>query len=162
MDTDLKRRESIAALWREDMDAVKIKLDSVYKILKNQNSLRKNAETSDTRGYKKDFRHVDFIRGFNNSSYQKSPPETEESRIEVRFDQVPESQEMLMVNFNGKIDAVYTDLSSKIEALNATLKKVEIEVILTSNNIRRHETFIQSMRDETLKHHVSAIINDYF
>ena len=93
MDTDLKRRESIAALWREDMDAVKIKLDSVYKILKNQNSLRKNAETSDTRGYKKDFRHVDFIRGFNNSSYQKSPAETEESRIEVRFDQVLESQE---------------------------------------------------------------------
>ena len=78
------------------------------------------------------------------------------------LDQVLESQQKLMVNFNGKIDDVYADLSSKIETVNARLKRVEIEVILTSNNIRRHETFIQSMRDETLKHHVSAIINDYF
>ena len=41
--TDFKRRESDAALWREKMDAVKVKMDSVYKLLKNQNSLRRNA-----------------------------------------------------------------------------------------------------------------------
>ena len=47
-----------------------------------------------------------------------------------------------MVNFNGKIDDAYTDLSSKIEALNATLKKVEVEVILTGYIVKRHERYI--------------------
>ncbi|KAF3565578.1 hypothetical protein DY000_02016068 [Brassica cretica] len=68
----------------------------------------------------------------------------------------------LMVNFNGKIDVVYTYQSTKIETLNARLKKVEVEVILTSNTVRRHETFIQSRRDESLKHHVNAIMDDDF
>ena len=93
---------------------MKVKMDSVYKLLKNQNILRRNAETEDTRGYRRDFRHVDFIRTFNNSSYQKPPPKTEESRIELMLDQVLENQKKFMVNFNGKIDDVYTDLSLEI------------------------------------------------
>ncbi|KAH0879452.1 hypothetical protein HID58_066846, partial [Brassica napus] len=40
----------------EYMDAVKVKMDSIYKLLTNQNSLGRNAGTSDTRGCKKDFR----------------------------------------------------------------------------------------------------------
>ena len=78
------------------------------------------------------------------------------------LDQVLESQQSLMVNFIGKIDDVSIDLSSKIKTLNARLKKVEVEVILTSNIVRKHETFIQSKRDDSLKHHVKAIMDDDF
>ena len=34
------------------------------------------------------------------------------------LDQVFEGLDKLMVNLNGKIDAVYTDLNSKFESLN--------------------------------------------
>ena len=34
MDTDFKRRESAADLWKEVMDDVKVKMDSVYRLLK--------------------------------------------------------------------------------------------------------------------------------
>lgn len=130
------------------MDALKVNIDSVYKLLKNQNILRRNAEIEDTTGYKRDFRHVDFIRRFNNSSYQKPPPKTEGSRIELMLDQVLENQKKLIVNFNDKIDNVYTDLSLKIKALNARLKKVEVEEILTRNTVQRYETYIQRRNDE--------------
>ena len=65
-----------------------------------------------------------------------------------------------MVNVNGKIYAVYTNLSLKIEALNARLKKVEVQVVQTGNNVKRHETFIKG--NEALKYHVNAIIEDDF
>lgn len=78
------------------------------------------------------------------------------------LDQVLESQEKLMVNFNGKINDVYTDLISEIEAMNARLKKVEVEEILTRNTVQRHETYMQRRKDESLKHHVNAIMNDDF
>ena len=43
--TDFKRRETAAALWGEEMDAVEVKMDSVYKLLTNQNSLGRNGGT---------------------------------------------------------------------------------------------------------------------
>ena len=50
---------------------------------------------------------------YGNSSYQNVPPHTRESKIEAMIDQVLEGQHKRMVNVNGKIDVVYTELNAK-------------------------------------------------
>ena len=52
-------------------------------------------------------------KAYGNSFYQNPPPQTRESKIESMLDQVLEGQQKLMVNFNGKIDVVYTELNLK-------------------------------------------------
>ena len=47
------------------------------------------------------------------------------------IDQVFEGQQKLMVNVNGKIDAVYTELNEQFETLNAHVKKLETLVVQT-------------------------------
>ena len=37
----------------------------------------------------------------------------------------------MMVNFNGKIDAVFTELNSKFESLNNHVRKLEKHVVQT-------------------------------
>ena len=66
MHTNFKRRESVASLWKEQIDDVRARLDRVYKLLKNHISLKENVEIADARGDSEDRRHVDFIRTFNN------------------------------------------------------------------------------------------------
>ena len=40
-----------------------------------------------------------------------------------------------MMNFNGKIDAVYNELNSKFETLNTHVKKLETQVVQTRDVI---------------------------
>jgi len=47
------------------------------------------------------------------------------------FDQVLEGPQKLMVNFNGKIDVVYTEQNSKFEFLNTHVRKLETQVVQT-------------------------------
>ena len=47
------------------------------------------------------------------------------------IDQVLEGQQKLMVNFNEKIDAVYTELNSKFDSLNTHVRKLETQVVQT-------------------------------
>ena len=58
------------------------------------------------------------------SYYQNPQPQTQESRIKKMLDQVLESQQKLTVDFNGKIDDVYTNLSTKFESLSTHVKKL--------------------------------------
>ena len=62
---------------------------------------------------------------YENSSYHNVPPQTRESKIEAMIDQVLEGQQKLMVNVNGKIYAVYTELNAKLKTLNTHVKKLE-------------------------------------
>ena len=68
---------------------------------------------------------------YGNSSYQNVPPQTRESKIEAMIDQVLECQQKLMVNVNGKIDSVYTELNAKFETLNTHVNKLETQVVQT-------------------------------
>ena len=72
-----------------------------------------------------------------NSFYQNPPPQTRENKIESMLDQVLEGHQKLMVNFNEKIDAVYTELNSKFESLNTHLRKLETQVVPTGETIKR-------------------------
>ena len=99
---------------------------------------------------------------YGNSSYQNVPPQTRESKIEAIIDQVLKGQQKLMVNINGNIDIVYTELNAKFEVLNTHVKKLETHVVKTGEVVKKQETFIKSKGDEALKYHINAIIEDDF
>lgn len=61
--------------------------------------------------YHKPYKNNSNNRNYGASSYQNSVPATQERKIETMIDQaVLECQQKLNVDFNGKIDDVYTDL----------------------------------------------------
>ena len=68
----------------------------------------------------------------------------------------------MIVNFNGKIDAVYSELNSKFESLNTHVRKLETQVVQTAYTIKRQEAFMKGKGDESLKHQVDAIMDDNF
>lgn len=76
-------------------------------------------------------------------------------------DRIMEGQLKLTLDFNGKIDVVYNNnLNSKLEPMNVRLKKVKVQVVQTGEAVKMKETFIKGKGDESLKHHVNAIIED--
>ena len=76
------------------------------------------------------------------------------------INQVLEGQQKLMVNFNGKIDAIYIELNTKLETLNTHVQKLEKQVVQTGEAVKKQKTFIKG--NEELKYHVNAIIKDDF
>ena len=51
--------------------------------------------------------------------------------MEKMVDQVLEGQQKLRVDFNGKINVVYTNLNTKFEPLSTHLKKLETQMVQT-------------------------------
>ena len=76
---------------------------------------------------------------FQSSYYQKPLPPTQESKIEEMLDGVLEAQQRMTVNFNGKIDSVYTNLNTKFETLRTHVKKLEMKVVQTRDVVKRQE-----------------------
>ena len=70
-------------------------------------------------------------RSYGNSSYQKPPPHTQESKIEAMLDRVLEGQQNLTLDFNGKIYSVYNNLNTKFETLSTHVNKLEMQVVQT-------------------------------
>ena len=68
---------------------------------------------------------------YGNSSYQKPPPPTQESKIEAMLTRVLEGQQSMTVDFNGKIDSVYNNLNTKFDVLSTHVKKLEMKVVQT-------------------------------
>ena len=99
-------------------------------------------------------------KAYGSSFYQNPPPQTRESKIASMLNQVLEGQQKLMVNFNGKIDDIYTELNSKFESLNTHVRKLETQVVQTGDTIKRYEAFMKGKGDDSLKHHVNAIMDD--
>ena len=99
---------------------------------------------------------------YGNSFYQKLPPPTQESKIEAMIDKVLEGQQSMTVDFNGKIDSVYTNLNKKFETLSTHVKKLEMQVVQTGEAVKRQETLTRGVGDDVMKHHVTAIIDDDF
>ena len=68
---------------------------------------------------------------YGNSFYLKPPPPTQESKIEALLSKVLEGHQSMTVDFNGKIDSVYTNLNTKYETLSTHVKKLEMQVVQT-------------------------------
>jgi len=48
------------------------------------------------------------------------------------LEQILEGQSKLVVDFNSKFDAIYTDLNGKIDNLSSYMKKLDVQVAQTS------------------------------
>ncbi|KAF2554759.1 hypothetical protein F2Q68_00014632 [Brassica cretica] len=68
----------------------------------------------------------------------------------------------MTVDFNGKIDSVYTNLNTKFETLSTHVKKLEMQVVQTGDAVKRQEASTRGVGDDVMKHHVNAIIEDDF
>lgn len=68
----------------------------------------------------------------------------------------------MTVDFNGKIDSVYTNLNTKFETLSTHVKKMEMQVVQTGDAVRRQEASTRGVGDDVMKHHVNPIIEDDF
>ena len=99
---------------------------------------------------------------YGNSYYQKPPPPTQESKIEEMLDRVLVAQQRMTIDFNGKIDSVYTNLNTKFETLSTHVKKLEIQVVQTGEAVKRQEALTRGVGDDVTKHHVNANIGDDF
>ena len=66
----------------------------------------------------------------------------------------------MTVDFNGKIDFVYTNLNTKFEILSTHVKKLEMQVVQTGETLKRQEALTRGVGDDVMKHHVNAIIDD--
>ncbi|KAF2604994.1 hypothetical protein F2Q70_00025774 [Brassica cretica] len=64
------------------------------------------------------------------------------------------------MDFNGKIDDVYTNMNTKFESFSTHVNKLEMQVIQTGEDVKRQEASIKGEGEEALKHHVSAIIDN--
>jgi len=69
-------------------------------------------------------------------------PPSSETRIESMLEQIPDSQTKLVVEFNGKFDAVYIYLNGKIDNPSSHLKKLDVQVAQTTQSIKRLEGFL--------------------
>ena len=85
---------------------------------------------------------------YGNSSYQKPPPQTQESKIKAMFDRVLEVQQNLAVDFNGKNNSVYNNLNIKFETLSTHLKKLEMQVVQTGEAVKKQEALERGIRDD--------------
>ena len=66
----------------------------------------------------------------------------------------------MTVDFNGKIDFVYTNLNTKFEIFSTHVKKLEMQVVQTGEAVKRQGALTRGVEDDVMKHHVNAIIGD--
>ena len=56
------------------------------------------------------------------------------------LEQILEGQQDIIVDFKGKIDALYTDLNGKFEALDSHVKKLDIRISQSASSSRGSDT----------------------
>ena len=89
-----------------------------------------------------------FTRNYGSSSYQTPPPKSSDNKTDSMLEQILEGQQKMTVNFNGKIDALYTDLNGKIESIHLHVKKLDTQVAQQAESVKRQEGFLPA-RTET-------------
>ena len=77
-------------------------------------------------------------------------------------DQVLEGHENMVVNFNGKIDVVYTNLNGKFDTLNTQVKKLETQVAQNTEAVRKQKAGVKERSETGQRHHVNALLDDDF
>ena len=78
------------------------------------------------------------------------------------LERVLETQQRMIVDFNGKIDSIYTNLYTKFDNLSTHVKKLETQVVQTGEALKRQKALTRGVGDDVMKHHVNAIIEDDF
>ncbi|KAG7568089.1 Retrotransposon gag domain [Arabidopsis thaliana x Arabidopsis arenosa] len=99
-----------------------------------------------------------FQRTYGNTTYQNPPAPTPESKMETMLEQILEGQTKLTVEFNGKFDAIYSDLNGKIDTLNTHMKKLDVQVAQTAAAVKRQDGVLPGMPDANPKRTCNAIL----
>ncbi|KAG7603866.1 putative transposase Ptta/En/Spm plant [Arabidopsis thaliana x Arabidopsis arenosa] len=163
---DFERKKIARAISCNQMAELNAKLDSVHNLLTGKNHVHFPAEEEtielepeseegvfyiDGQGYKK------FGQPHGNFSGNRFTG-NQETRMESMLEQIQESQTKLVVEFNGKFDAVYTDLNGKIDNLSSHLKKLDVQVAQTAQSIKRQEVFFPGNPDANPRKSCNAIL----
>ena len=77
--------------------------------------------------------------GYGSSYYQKPPQPTQENKIEEMLDRVLKGHQRMTVDFNGKIDSIYTNLNTTFETLSTHVKKLEMRLFRHEKLLRGRE-----------------------
>ncbi|KAL1213772.1 hypothetical protein V5N11_009953 [Cardamine amara subsp. amara] len=80
-----------------------------------------------------------FIRTYGSSSYQAPHAQPEQNEMKAMLEQILEGQQKITVDFNGKIDVMYTNLNGKLEALNTHVKNLDTQVAQTAGAMKRQD-----------------------
>jgi len=86
------------------------------------------------------------------------PSPTTESKMESMLEKILEGQSKLVVEFNGKFDAIYTDLNGKIDNLSSHMKKLDVQVAQTAQSIKRQDGFLLGNPDINPRKSSNAIL----
>jgi len=77
--------------------------------------------------------------------------------MESILEQILERNSRLVVEFNGKLDAVYIDLNGKIDNLSSHMKKLDVQVAQIAQSIKQQEGFLLGNRDVNPRKSCNAI-----
>ncbi|KAL0660617.1 hypothetical protein Bca4012_097454 [Brassica carinata] len=125
----------------------------------NRNSYGNRGNFNQSSQYQKPYSNN---MSYGNPYYQKPLPSTQERKIEEMLDTVLEAQQPMTVDFNGKIDSVYTNLNTKLETLSTHMMKLEMQVVRKREAVKRQEALTRGVEDYVMKQLVNAIIGDDF
>ncbi|KAG7529622.1 hypothetical protein ISN44_Un131g000100 [Arabidopsis suecica] len=177
---DFERKKIVGAVSGNQMAEVNTKLDLVHNLLTGKKHVHFadedetiEPETESEEGvfyidgnqissnytlkhaFQKTFPQSNFQRTYGNSA---PLPPSSKTRIESMLEQILKSQTKLVLEFNGKFDAVYTDLNGKIDNLSSHLKKLDVQVAQTAQSIKRQEGFLHGNLDANPRNSYNAIL----
>ncbi|CAE6126025.1 unnamed protein product [Arabidopsis arenosa] len=128
---------------------------SVQRFTGNQNNSGFNNRSAFQKTYPQT---SSFQRTYGNTTYQNPPAPTPENKMETMLEQILEGQTKLTVEFNGKFDAIYSDLNGKIDTLNTHMKKLDVQVAQTVAAVKRQDGVLPGMPDANPKRTCNAIL----
>ncbi|KAL1189432.1 hypothetical protein V5N11_012184 [Cardamine amara subsp. amara] len=100
-----------------------------------------------------------FTRTYGNSYYQTPPTKTPDFELKDMLERILEEQQKMTVDFNGKIDALYTDLNGKCDSLNNHIKRLDSQFAQSVANSKRPEGVLPGRTDTNPKYQCSIILS---
>ncbi|KAL1219712.1 hypothetical protein V5N11_032359 [Cardamine amara subsp. amara] len=184
---DFERKKHAANMKGNQIAEVNAKLDSMHNLLLGKKSVQFSAEAETFEQvkcfeekyvnyvngtgyqgqrygytprpeYEKTYPCSSFTRNYGSSSYQAPPPKTDESEMKSMLEQILEGQQKITVDFNGKINNLYTDLNEKFKALSTHAKKLDVQVAQTVGSIKRQDGFLPRRTENNPKHACNAVL----
>ncbi|KAL1225361.1 hypothetical protein V5N11_009019 [Cardamine amara subsp. amara] len=122
----------------------------------NQNSSGYMPKTDAQNGQRS---NSNFTRTYGNSYYQTPPTKIPDFELKDMLERILEEQQKMTVDFNGKIDALYTDFHGKCDSLNNHVKRLESQFAKSVANSKRPEGVLPGRTDTNPKYQCSTILS---
>ena len=93
---------------------------------------------------------MSFTRGYG-------AEHTHEGRVEFIMGEVLKGEQKMSVNFDVRLDSMYSNLNEKFEGFRAHLKKLDSQVVHYVGLVRREEVFFPRRTDTNPRHPVNVV-----